>query len=263
MDMQWKRGNSLVRSALGLGLGVGLLLTATPSTAKDEGCAWFDGLEHCPLAASALYTTNEGLVVKSEDGKTSGVRIDTGDAATWDAWLSPLEPDFDSQMTLTFIGALPEGGTEVSERVVVTRSRETDLGAIYVDPSVHGATSYTVRGYNGGKLVFERSHVEPVQEKLNGLAGPGNVLSPSRLLSFPGPWSSSHGVIGGDGGCTPSLDFPFPRPIRFPDGRDTLAVDLVTFKPEGVSLKSRALREVSFEAVGMESFTIRKEARTP
>ncbi|RKG92850.1 hypothetical protein [Corallococcus terminator] len=265
MAMRWKNRGSIVRNALGLGLGVGILLAATPgiaSDAKGEGCAWFSGIEHCPLEASELYATDKGLVVKSTDGKQSGVSIDLKDASGWDAWLSPLEPDWDSQMVLTFTGTQPDGAPELLERVIVARSKEEDLGALYVDPSVHGASTYTVRGYNGGKLAFERFGVKPVQENL---AGPGGSAQASRLVAFPGKFSSGHSVIEGPNGetCTPGLDFPNPRPVRFPDRTFSVAVDLVTVQPEGVALKSRTLREVTLQGVGLESFTLQKEVRTP
>ncbi|CAM3163541.1 hypothetical protein G4177_02895 [Corallococcus sp. ZKHCc1 1396] len=268
MTFQWKKNRSLVRNALGLGLGVGILLTATPvlaGDAKADGCTEFSGMAHCPLAGTELHASNEGLVVKSTDGKQAGVSIDLNDATGWDAWLSPLEPDFDSRMLMTFTGALPDGSPELRERVVVARSKQDDQGAIYVDASVHGATSYTVRGYNDGKLVFTRTGVKPVQEDFVGRAAPGGAMQLSKLVSFPGRWGSAHGVMEGPNGetCTPGLDFPSPRPVRFPDYSLSVAVQLVTFQPEGVALKSRTLREVTFQADGLESFTLQKEVRTP
>ncbi|RYZ43550.1 MAG: hypothetical protein EOO71_03055 [Myxococcaceae bacterium] len=261
MTRNWKNRGALVRNALGLGL----LLAATPGFAQDskaEGCLWFSGIEHCPLEATELSDSGKGLVVKSTDGKQSSVRIDLKDASGWDAWLSPLEPDADSQMFVTFVGAEPDGTPELVERMAVARSKDEDQGALYVDASVHGATTYTVRGYNDGKLAFERFGVKPVPE---ALAGPGAATQLSRLVSFPGKWGSVHGVIEGPNGetCTPGFDFPTPRKLRFPDFEVSVAVQLVTFEAEGVSRKSRTLSEVSFQGVGLESFTFQKEARTP
>ncbi|NNC21196.1 hypothetical protein HRD49_13785 [Corallococcus exiguus] len=268
MDMRWKNRGSLIRNALGLGLGVGLLFAATPGIAGDttgKGCAWFDGVESCPIDASKLSATNEGLLVESTDGKQSGVSLHLEGATGWDAWLNPLEPDGSSRMLLTFIGAQPDGTSELLERVVVARSKAEGQGAIYVDPSVHGASTYTVRGYVDGKLAFERFGVAPVPESFGGPAGPGDDAKFSRLVAFPGKWGSGHGVVAGPNGegCTPGLDFPFPKPVRFPDHTFSVAVDLVTFRPEGVQSNSHALREVSLQGVGLQSFTLQKVARTP
>ncbi|NOK16353.1 hypothetical protein [Corallococcus carmarthensis] len=268
MTLQWKNRGSLIRNAVGLGLGVGLLFAATPGIARDaqgEGCAWFSGVEHCPVGAAELSVTDEGLLIKSADGGPGGVSLHLEGASGWDAWLSPLEPDWNSRMLLTFIGARPDGTPELLERVVVARSKAENLGAIYVDPSVHGASTYTVRGYVGGELAFERFGVAPVPEAFGGPAGPGDDAKFSRLVAFPGKWGSGHGVIAGPNGetCTEGVDFPFPRPVRFPDRSLSVAVDLVTFQPEGINPKAATLREVSLQGVGLESFTLQKVARTP
>lgn len=268
MDMRWKNRGSLIRNALGLGVGVGLLLAASPGIARDatgDGCTWFSGVESCPLDASQLSATNEGLLVKSVDGKQAGVSLHLEGATGWDAWLSPLEPDANSRMLLTFIGAQPDGTSELLERVAVAHSKAESQGAIYVDASVHGASTYTVRGYVGGQLAFERFGVAPVPESPGGPAGLASNTQFARLVAFPGKWGSGHGVIAGPNGetCTPGLDFPFPRPVRFPDRTLSAAVDLVTFQPEGVNSKASALREVSLQGEGMQSFTLQKVARTP
>ncbi|SET23563.1 hypothetical protein [Stigmatella erecta] len=223
---------------------------------EDLDCTRFSGMDHCALGASVLEHTDEGLTVRSKDGQGAGVRIDTAEASGWDAWLTPLEPKENSRMEMTFRGALPDGAQEVRERMAVAFSPEQGQGALYVDPSVHGASTYTVRGYAQGKLVFEHAHVAPVREQI------GEGVPSAQLFSFPGPWGSIHGIAG-PGGCTPTLDFPWTKPIRLPDFGETAAVDLVTFEPEGVKFKSSKLGNVSVQAVGMDSFTIQREVLSP
>lgn len=223
---------------------------------EDLDCTRFSGMDHCPVGASVLESTDEGLTVKSTDGQGAGVRINTAGASGWDAWLTPLEPQPHTRMEVTFRGARADGSQEIRERMTVAFSPKHGQGALYVDPSVHGAATYTVRGYNQGKLVFERARVAPVREDI------GEGVTAAQLLSFPGPWSSNHGIMG-PGGCIPGFDFPWPKPVRFPDFKDTLAVDLVTIQPEGVKFNSSTLSDVTFQAVGLDGFTLQREVLSP
>lgn len=244
-----------------VGLAAVFLLAATPTLGGK--CVKFFGMEHCPLGFSQLRLSEEGLAVTSGDEQGAAVRIETAGAASWDAWLTPIEPKLDQRMVLTFEGARPDGSKELREQVAVTRapaSRE-GLGGIYVKPSIHGAATYTVRGYREGVQVFEVSRVAPVREEIGGPRAPGDEQW-QRLIYFPGPWRSGHGIWGDDG-CTPGIDFPWPIPVRFPKGELSAPVDVVTFTPEGARYESKALGAISFEGLGMPSFVIEQEARSP
>jgi hypothetical protein len=223
---------------------------------EDLDCTRFSGMDHCPQGATVLEHSEKGLTVKSKDGQGAGVRIDTAGASAWDSWLTPVEPRPNSRMEMTFRGARADGSEEVRERMTVAFSAKHGQGALYVDPSVHGASTYTVRGYSQGKLVFERARVAPVRENI------GEGVSAALLLSFPGTWSSNHGIAG-PGGCIPGLDLPWPKPIRFPDFKQTAAVDLVTIQPEGVKFGSSTLSNVTFQAVGLDGFTLEREVLSP
>jgi hypothetical protein len=135
-----------------------------------------------------------------------------------------------------------------------------DMKALHVDMSVTGAKSYTVRGYENGVLVYERSGVVPKPVRLVNPSGPGESGQWGMLLTFQNPIFSMHGGgIMGPGGCTPGFDWRWPRELQLLGETAFFKADMVTVTAEGIKGSEFVPAGVEVETVGVPALSFVEE----
>ena len=249
------------RRIAGAGLLMAAALLAAPRSEAAD-CVEFSGLRHCALEGSTLESTPERLTVNSPEGTSGGVLIDTQGSRTWDAKLDEVELQNGARVLLSLKGQLPDGSVVKLERLAVESRPElgVDMKALLVDMSATGAKSYTVRGYENGVLVYERSGVVPKPVSLVNPSGPGESAIWGMILAYNNPIFSMHGInggIAGPGGCTPGFDWRWPRELHLQDS--VFKADLVTVTAEGISGSEAVPAGVEVETVGVPALSFVEE----